>query len=176
MKQPAKRCWLQDQVSCVHEIPILRGPFIYYVSTCRGKGGGWENAYLCLFKVLKTFLRKREGVQKSQKCDYVIYEWSPVKDYITTSLSKFRYLKTKKSYGREKKWTNGNGCKVSQVLHVIFHFDQIWIFGNFRQSETNSKQRCLDVFLVFSNLSIKKRRNLTKFNFYLKQYYLRLIK
>ena len=31
-----------------------RGPFIYYVSTCRG-GGGSENANFCLFLVLKTY-------------------------------------------------------------------------------------------------------------------------
>ena len=61
-----------------------------------------------------------------------IYNFASVKDYITTSLAKFRYLKTKKKYGRGKKWTNGNCCKVSQVVHVIFHFDQIWFFWKFQ--------------------------------------------
>ena len=83
------------------------------------------------------------------KCLYYLgigmYNFAPVKDYITTFLSKFRHLKTKKNMVRGKKWTNGNCCKVSQVLHVIFHFDQIWIFGNFRQSETSFKQRCLKI-------------------------------
>ena len=31
-----------------------------------------------LFSVLKTCLRRGGGAQKSWKCDYVIYEWSPV--------------------------------------------------------------------------------------------------
>ena len=32
---------------------VSKGPFIYYVSTCRGEGGS-ENANFCLFLVLKT--------------------------------------------------------------------------------------------------------------------------
>ena len=62
----------------------------------------------------------------------------------------------RKKIWQGKKWTNENCCKVSQVLHVIFHFDQIWIFGNFRQSETSFKQRCLDVFFVFSTCQLSK--------------------
>ena len=41
-------------------------PFIYYVSTCRG-GGGSENAYICLFSVLKTCLRREGGGPKIPK-------------------------------------------------------------------------------------------------------------
>ena len=35
---------------------INKGPFIYYVSTCKGGGGGSENTNFCLFSVLKTCL------------------------------------------------------------------------------------------------------------------------
>ena len=53
-----------------------KAPFINYVSTCRGGGVESENANFCLFLVLKACLRRGEGVQKSYKCAYVIYEWS----------------------------------------------------------------------------------------------------
>ena len=43
-------------------LEALLGPFIYYVSICKGGGkGGSENAYFCLFSVLKTCLRRGEG-------------------------------------------------------------------------------------------------------------------
>ena len=44
-----------------------KGPFIYYVSTCRRGEGGSENVNFCLFSVLKTCLRNLggRGVQKS---------------------------------------------------------------------------------------------------------------
>ena len=63
---------------------IIKGPFIYYVSTCRGEGGQ-KMACFAFFKVLKIQLYLHRGGTKSLKCAYVIYEWSP-SDYSTNFL------------------------------------------------------------------------------------------
>ena len=43
-----------------------------------GVGGGVKKRQLLLIFSTKTCLRRREGGQKSWKCAYVIYEWSPI--------------------------------------------------------------------------------------------------
>ena len=43
---------------------ITKGPFIYYVSTCRGGGEVSGIQFFCLFSVLKTCLRRGEGGPK----------------------------------------------------------------------------------------------------------------
>ena len=50
-----------------------------YITSALVGGGGSENANFCLFLVLKTCWHRRgEGGSKNpQKCDDVIYEWSP---------------------------------------------------------------------------------------------------
>ena len=58
------RVYLQD--AKVLNKNFARGPFIYYVSTCRG-GGGSENANFCLFLVLKTCWRRGGGGSKNPK-------------------------------------------------------------------------------------------------------------
>ena len=45
---------------------IIRGPFIYYVSPC--KGGGSENCDFCLFSVIKTCLRREAGQKSLKMC------------------------------------------------------------------------------------------------------------
>ena len=59
----------------VNWIEFDKGPFIHYVSTCKG-GGGLEIGDFCLFSVHKTCLRRGKGVKKALICAYVIYEWS----------------------------------------------------------------------------------------------------
>ena len=55
LKKAAKK---KKMKYCAQYLEIItKGPFIYYVSTCRGGG----------------------GVKESQKCDDVIYEWSLTK-------------------------------------------------------------------------------------------------
>ena len=57
-----------------------KGPFIYYVSTCRAEGEGFRKCQLLLICSKKNMLTQLRGggeAKKPKNIYYVIYEWSP---------------------------------------------------------------------------------------------------
>ena len=102
------------------------GPFIYYVSTCRGHGGMSENCNFSSFSVLNTCLRREEEGQKSLKMYlriiWMVPKWGQGNSRIARSgiWNQFRYLQIGKSCGNQRirnpRFVEIKGGKISEGL------------------------------------------------------------
>ena len=80
-----------------------------------------------------------------------MYNFAPVKDYITTSLSKFRYLKKKKKYGREK---NGQMEIVVRLVRYCMSFFILTKYEFLEISDKVKQASSRDVLMYFLSFQL----------------------